>query len=123
MKIKVLAKGAKIGPASFEYEPGYEFISDPTCSEYDWLVVYDELPGRRGRRPLPRPTPHTHGRARRAHGDAHGNAGRPRICRTAHGGARFSATRRGRRGYFARQAEFKWGQAPSPHLKPKNNRK
>lgn len=46
MKIKVLAKGAKIGSASFEYEPGYEFISDPVCSEYDWLVVYDELPGR-----------------------------------------------------------------------------
>lgn len=46
MKIKVLAKGAKIGSASFEYEPGYEFISDPACSEYDWLVVYDELPGR-----------------------------------------------------------------------------
>ena len=43
MKIKVLAKGAKIGSASFEYEPGYEFISDPACSEYDWLVVYDEL--------------------------------------------------------------------------------
>ena len=51
---------------------------------------------------------------RRAHEDAHGNVGRPRICRTAHGGARFSATRRGRRGYFARQAEFKWGQSPSP---------
>ena len=44
MKIKVLAKGAKIGSASFEYEPGYEFISDPACSEYDWLVVYPSLP-------------------------------------------------------------------------------
>ena len=43
MKIKVLTNGAKIGSASFEYEPGYEFISDPACSEYDWLVVYDEL--------------------------------------------------------------------------------
>lgn len=46
MRIKVLAKGAKAGSPSFEYEPGYEFVRDPACSEYDWLVVYDELPGR-----------------------------------------------------------------------------
>ena len=24
--------------------PGYRFVYDPDCSEYDWLVVYDEMP-------------------------------------------------------------------------------
>lgn len=46
MRIKVLSKGAKVGAAPFEYAPGYEFVSDPSCPAYDWLVVYDELPER-----------------------------------------------------------------------------
>lgn len=25
--------------------PGYSFVYDPLCADYDWLVVYDELPG------------------------------------------------------------------------------
>lgn len=46
MKIKVLARGVMVGAASFEYEPGYEFVYDPSCTDYDWLVVYDEMPDR-----------------------------------------------------------------------------
>ena len=28
----------------FEYAPGFVFTTDPDCRDYDWLVVYDELP-------------------------------------------------------------------------------
>lgn len=44
MKIKILRRCAQVGSPNFEYLPGYEFISDPVCVDYDWLVVYDEMP-------------------------------------------------------------------------------
>lgn len=44
MRIKVLYRGASVGIPDFEYRPGYVFVSDPSCPEYDWLVVYDEMP-------------------------------------------------------------------------------
>ena len=44
MKIKVLGRCVQVGSPSFEYIPGYEFVSDPACTDYDWLVVYDEMP-------------------------------------------------------------------------------
>lgn len=40
--IKIL--GNRRQAARFEYAPGYVFVSDPSCEQYDWLVVYDELP-------------------------------------------------------------------------------
>ena len=46
MKIKVLARRAKVGTPDFEYSPGYKFVSDPSCTDYDWLVVYDEMPSK-----------------------------------------------------------------------------
>lgn len=44
MRIKVISYGSTIGAADFEYRPGYTFVTDPSCSDYDWLVVYDEMP-------------------------------------------------------------------------------
>ena len=44
MKIKILARGIKEGSSEFEYKPGYVFTFDPLCIDYDWLVVYDEMP-------------------------------------------------------------------------------
>jgi hypothetical protein len=44
MTIKVLSKGSVVGAADFEYRPGYTFVTDPSCTVYDWLIVYDELP-------------------------------------------------------------------------------
>ena len=44
MKIKVLSRGAKVGAPDFRYSEGYEFVTDPSCTDYDWLVVYDEMP-------------------------------------------------------------------------------
>ena len=44
MRIKVIFRGASIGTPDFEYRPGYVFTADPACSDYDWLVVYDEMP-------------------------------------------------------------------------------
>lgn len=44
MRIKVLYRGARIGAPDFEYRPGYVFVYDPSCTDYDWLVVYDEMP-------------------------------------------------------------------------------
>ncbi len=34
-----------------------EFVFDPSAREYDWLVVYDDLPARRGERPALREEP------------------------------------------------------------------
>lgn len=28
---------------AYDYAPNYRFVSDPSCTDYDWLVVYDEL--------------------------------------------------------------------------------
>ena len=44
VRIKVISRGSTIGAADFEYRPGYAFVTDPACSDYDWLVVYDEIP-------------------------------------------------------------------------------
>ena len=44
MRIKVLQRGVWVGIPDFEYRPGYVFVFDPSCSDYDWLVVYDEMP-------------------------------------------------------------------------------
>ena len=44
MRIKVLWRGSEVGADDFEYRPGYVFVTDPTCEDYDWLVVYDEMP-------------------------------------------------------------------------------
>lgn len=46
MRIKVLHRGAYVGASDFEYRPGYVFVYDPSSSDYDWLVVYDEMPAR-----------------------------------------------------------------------------
>ena len=44
MRIKVLWRGSAIGADDFEYRPGHVFVYDPACEDYDWLVVYDEMP-------------------------------------------------------------------------------
>ena len=44
MKIKVLHRGSRAGTPDFEYRPGCIFAFDPSCEDYDWLVVYDEMP-------------------------------------------------------------------------------
>ena len=45
LKIKVLGSRSRVGAAEYERRPGYVFTEDPSCADYDWLVVYDELPG------------------------------------------------------------------------------
>ena len=44
MKIKVLGNHSQPGSGVYEWRPGFVFTDDPTCADYDWLVVYDELP-------------------------------------------------------------------------------
>ena len=45
MKIKVLERGSLDRPrGNFHYTPDAVFCYDPNCRDYDWLVVYDELP-------------------------------------------------------------------------------
>lgn len=44
MRIKVMSRGSAVGVPDFEYRPGFVFVFDSSCSDYDWLVVYDELP-------------------------------------------------------------------------------
>ena len=44
MKIKVVFKGSRPDSSQFEYKPGYVFTGDAACSDYDWLVVFDEIP-------------------------------------------------------------------------------
>lgn len=46
MRIKVLHRGSWLGASDFEYRPGCVFVFDPSCSDYDWLVVYDEMPSK-----------------------------------------------------------------------------
>ena len=43
-KIKVLGNRSEVGLPPFEYKPGWIFDNDPSCTDYDWLLVYDELP-------------------------------------------------------------------------------
>ena len=45
LKIKVLGSRSRVGAPEYERRPGYVFTEDPACIDYDWLVVYDELPG------------------------------------------------------------------------------
>ena len=45
LKIKVLGSRSRVGAGDYERRPGYVFTEDPSCVDYDWLVVYDELPG------------------------------------------------------------------------------
>ena len=42
MKIKIVRKG-KQGALS-RIHRGYEFVDDSACRDYDWLVVFDEMP-------------------------------------------------------------------------------
>ena len=44
MKIKVLGAGFDSLPTKGLRVGGHEFVYDPACVDYDWLVVYDELP-------------------------------------------------------------------------------
>ena len=44
VRIKVLFRGANADTPDFEYRPGFVFVFDPACTDYDWLVVYDEMP-------------------------------------------------------------------------------
>lgn len=46
MRIKVLGNSLRVEWSSFSWPGGYEFVCDPSCTDYDWLVVYDELPSR-----------------------------------------------------------------------------
>lgn len=42
--IKVLQKTGRFAdPRPFAYSPGYVFVHDSACRDYDWLVVYDEF--------------------------------------------------------------------------------
>ena len=44
-KIKVLCGfKRRAGGAWFEYAPGWVFTQDRACHDYDWLVVFDEMP-------------------------------------------------------------------------------
>ena len=44
MTIKVVSCGFNVPGGVYEHTPGYVFVSDPECRDYDWLVCYDELP-------------------------------------------------------------------------------
>lgn len=44
VKIKVLSNASGIGIPDVEPRPGFVFAFDPSCTDYDWLVVFDELP-------------------------------------------------------------------------------
>ena len=47
-KIKMFCgKTAKVSNEAYEYAPGYVFTYDAACSDYDWLVVYDEMSAQR----------------------------------------------------------------------------
>ena len=44
-KIKVLCGfKERAGGSRFEYAPGWVFTQDRDCRDYDWLVVFDEMP-------------------------------------------------------------------------------
>lgn len=45
MRIKVLSgTTARMGCGFYEYAPGYSFTYDADCADYDWLVVFEEMP-------------------------------------------------------------------------------
>ena len=64
-KIKVLGNASREGMPVTEPRPGFSVTFDPACEDYDWLVVFDELPFddrgtyRAGREPLRCPPEHT----------------------------------------------------------------
>ena len=43
-RIKVLCQAFGASFPSMRFDGKYEFVYDPDCRDYDWLVVYDELP-------------------------------------------------------------------------------
>ena len=43
MTVKVVSKNPLFGKVPFEYAPGWVFTPDPACTDYDWLVVFDDL--------------------------------------------------------------------------------
>lgn len=48
MKIKVLVgHHGCVGDVPYEHRPGYSFTYDCACDDYDWLVVYEDLPNKR----------------------------------------------------------------------------
>lgn len=59
MTIKVVRRSSNVRHIAdpFEYAPGYLFTYDWECQDYDWLVVYDEMPD--GRIELSCPREHT----------------------------------------------------------------
>ena len=44
VKVKVLGSASQEGLPATEVRPGYVFTFDSRCADYDWLVVFDELP-------------------------------------------------------------------------------
>ncbi len=44
IKIKILSNASKVGTPEVELRPGFVFVFDPTCTDYDWLAVFDEMP-------------------------------------------------------------------------------
>lgn len=44
--VKVIGKASSVRELALEWEGGYVFTADPCCRDYDWLLVYDELPVR-----------------------------------------------------------------------------
>lgn len=65
MRIKVLSNASAAGVPEVEARPGYTFAFDPSTEDYDWLVVFDEMPFddrgtyRGGREPLRCPSENT----------------------------------------------------------------
>lgn len=64
MRIKILTPwslpqfNGRFFPSPMEWD-GAEFVCDPDCREYDWLVVYDEVPRRKRVEELACPASHT----------------------------------------------------------------
>ena len=44
LRIKVLGAIFRALKSSTCLDGRYEFVYDPACRDYDWLVVFDELP-------------------------------------------------------------------------------
>ena len=54
VRIKVLCGFLDASLSSTRIDGKYEFVYDPNCPEYDWLVVFDEMPVARERLRCPR---------------------------------------------------------------------
>ena len=44
VRIKVLCSLLRSIPSSTAGGGSYKFVYDPACEDYDWLVVFDEMP-------------------------------------------------------------------------------